>query len=763
MSGFLGIYPEYRVVDATGTYYADGSISTGSIYDWAGAIVTYKAQVVSAATSTISANSPVTADGLTTTTITVTARDAAGDVMPGIPAANVVVAATGSFNTLAQPTTATDANGQTTATLRSTAAEGKTVSVTIDGTPITQTASVTFTPSAFYKLAFWTQPVNTTAGTTMSAVVVQIQDGSGAPVAQSGTAITLTLNGGTLYGGTTTRNTNVSGEATFDDLVIQQAVTGLTFTAAGGGLGAALSATFDVTAATAGTLVFTTQPASTTSGSTMAAVVVQLQDAFGNAVPQSGTPITLTVNGSTLYSGANPQNTDATGKATFDDLVIRQSGTGLTFDASSNSLTPATSNAFNITATITAPVGIGTAGYGSSSSYISSLAVPVTSDVPANDTVIVAVVLYNNNAPTVTVSDSAGNSYTKNADITNSFTRTLLFSAQATGALTNDSSSITVSAPTVRYINVSAFSVGGLVSPSPVDRTATATGSSTTPSVGPTSTTTQANEILVGAFGVDVGSGTASLSAGTNYSLAPSNVTTGGMGIFPEHRIVTATGAYSANGTLMGTVSNWSAAIVTYKSGPALTSPTATSIGSTTATLGATVESEGSGSLSARGTCWATTATPRTNCAAEDGTALGAFAQDRASLTAGTRFYYAGYATNSAAETGYSPDGSFYTEPATQASGVAFTSVTATGMTVNWTRGSGNGVIVLIKAATAVDADPVDGTYTAYTASAAFGGGTQIWHRQLRDLQGDRYQRRGHGPDTRHDLLRRRLRIRRDR
>ena len=158
---------------------------------------------------------------------------------------------------------------------------------------------------------------------------------------------------------------------------------------------------------------------------------------------------------------------------------------------------------------------------------------------------------------------------------------------------------------------------------------------------------------------------------------------------------------------------------------PTLTSPTATSIGSTTATLGANVTSDGGAPLTARGTCWGTSAAPTANCVAAEGTPTGAFTQGRTGLTAGIRLYYRGYATNSAG-TGYSPDGSFYTEPATQASGVTFTPVSTTSMTVGWTRGSGSGVIVLMSASSPVDSDPVDGTYSGYTASTAFGGGAQI-------------------------------------
>ncbi len=101
---------------------------------------------VSAANSAVAvAPDSLAADGATIATITITARDGANNPIAGIPAANVVVSATGTGNALTQPTTATDSNGQTTAALRSTTSEVKTVSVAITGTTVTQQPSVTFT------------------------------------------------------------------------------------------------------------------------------------------------------------------------------------------------------------------------------------------------------------------------------------------------------------------------------------------------------------------------------------------------------------------------------------------------------------------------------------------------------------------------------------------------------------------------------------------------------------------------------------------
>ena len=156
---------------------------------------------------------------------------------------------------------------------------------------------------------------------------------------------------------------------------------------------------------------------------------------------------------------------------------------------------------------------------------------------------------------------------------------------------------------------------------------------------------------------------------------------------------------------------------------PTLSTPTVSGIGSTSATLGATIDS-GSG-ISAYGTVWGTSPAPTGNALAAGGAASPphTFSHARTGLPASTRIYYRGYATNGAG-TGYSPDGSFYTNPGSQASRINFMSAAETELIVSWTRGNGDGVIVLISESYAVDADPAD--ETEYTANAAFGSGEQI-------------------------------------
>jgi hypothetical protein len=158
---------------------------------------------------------------------------------------------------------------------------------------------------------------------------------------------------------------------------------------------------------------------------------------------------------------------------------------------------------------------------------------------------------------------------------------------------------------------------------------------------------------------------------------------------------------------------------------PILTSPTATSVTGTTAMLGATITDDGGTPIAWAGSCWGTSPAPTTHCAERYRDGIGAFSWERNDLYPGTHFYYRGIATN-AAYTGYSPDGSFYTEPKTQASNLYFPQRTSTTVTVAWYPGNGDGVIVLMRYGLPVNSGPVDGTYTTYTDSPIFGLGSQV-------------------------------------
>ncbi|MGD9612075.1 MAG: hypothetical protein AB7V22_04150, partial [Kiritimatiellia bacterium] len=178
---------------------------------------------------------------------------------------------------------------------------------------------------------------------------------------------------------------------------------------------------------------------------------------------------------------------------------------------------------------------------------------------------------------------------------------------------------------------------------------------------------------------------------------------------------VAAAGDVTTTGTESGTASGNAQTIITL---PTVTSPTATAIGQTGATLGANVTSLGGTTISERGTVWGTSANPTGNAEPEGGTTTGTFSESRTGLTQGTKVYYRGYAVNTVG-TAYSADGSFHTEPA-QATDVSFSSVGTYVMTVNWTKpASADGVIVVMRAGNSTVDDPVDGT--VHTANAAYG------------------------------------------
>jgi Domain of unknown function (DUF1929)/Invasin, domain 3/Bacterial Ig-like domain (group 2) len=103
------------------------------------ATVTVTAGTVSASQSTVAAAPTSIAPGGGTSTVTVTAKDANGNPVSG---ATVVLAATGMTN-LTQPAGTTNASGVATGTVGSMMEETITITATIDGTAITQTATVT--------------------------------------------------------------------------------------------------------------------------------------------------------------------------------------------------------------------------------------------------------------------------------------------------------------------------------------------------------------------------------------------------------------------------------------------------------------------------------------------------------------------------------------------------------------------------------------------------------------------------------------------
>jgi hypothetical protein len=200
----------------------------------------------------------------------------------------------------------------------------------------------------------------------------------------------------------------------------------------------------------------------------------------------------------------------------------------------------------------------------------------------------------------------------------------------------------------------------------------TTASSSTAPSITTTTPTSIAQTTATGG-GEIVSDGGASVTArgvvwstSINPTTALSTKTSDGTGTGVFSSSVTSLTAntlyhiraYATNsvGTSYGADTTFTTLII-----PTVTTPTSASVATTTVTLGANVTSLGNpASISARGVCYGTSASPTTPCSTASGTTTGIYTTNITGLTPGTLYYYRGFATNTTG-TAYSADGTFTT------------------------------------------------------------------------------------------------------
>ncbi|MFZ9033925.1 MAG: fibronectin type III domain-containing protein, partial [Anaerohalosphaeraceae bacterium] len=226
--------------------------------------------------------------------------------------------------------------------------------------------------------------------------------------------------------------------------------------------------------------------------------------------------------------------------------------------------------------------------------------------------------------------------------------------------------------------------------------------------------------------GDDLGDGTRVVYTGTGTSVPVTNLTPGTTYHAAVYEVAgTAGPGLTGINYLHATAAPTNSQLIVGP--PAVSTPTVTNVSTNSATLGATVDGDGGdpGGLTDRGTVWNTTGSPIVeNSQSKTGQpVVGEFTQTVSGLPSDSLVYFRGYASNSYG-TSYSEDATFYTEPSIQASAINFTNVTDASMTINWTAGSGDGSIVVVRAGGAVNSDPVD--ENEYTASGTFGSGEDL-------------------------------------
>jgi fibronectin type 3 domain-containing protein len=241
------------------------------------------------------------------------------------------------------------------------------------------------------------------------------------------------------------------------------------------------------------------------------------------------------VNGTRYYYTVTAANTAGTSPASGEASATPQTGTTAGYVRRVGTATAAT-------AKTTTSVAVGSPGVVAAHTLVVSLLLSSTSSITG----------------TVSATDTAGNTYTTAADINDGSggDRTVVLTAVNAKALAAGST-ITLTYPSSNETHLSVDEFSGVTG---VDKTAKATGTGTSFNSGLTTTTTQPNEILVGAVGAE--SATTPTWA-TGWTALPTLAVTTDY-LDTSYRTAATTGTYSATGT---TSNQWMAGIITLTTG----------------------------------------------------------------------------------------------------------------------------------------------------------------------------------------------------
>ncbi len=341
-------------------------------------VVTVAAGPVSPSESRVDASpNQIPAGG--SSTVTVTARDAASNPVAG---ASVTLNVTGG-GTLTAPGS-TNANGVATSTFSSTELGPHTITATINGTAVTDNATVTVTVGEASRIVIATQPDDNVQNGAQLAPqpVVQVQDDQGNNVGPAGRVITAALAsgpGGAQLGGDVTRETDGSGRAAFTNLSITGPVGSYTIRFSSGTLTTVTSGTITLTTGpvSAGQSSVNANPDQVPAGTGQSTVTVTARDAGGNPVQGASVELQATGSGNSL---GNPGSTNSSGVAT-----ATFSATGLgqhTITARINGVT-VTDNA--IVTVTSGPVSASQSSVRSSADQITAGGAPATITITARD------------------------------------------------------------------------------------------------------------------------------------------------------------------------------------------------------------------------------------------------------------------------------------------------------------------------------------------------------------------------------------------
>jgi hypothetical protein len=284
-------------------------------------------------------------------------RDASGNAVAQAGVSVSAAIASGAGTLSGTTSVATNADGV--ATFGNLSISGtvgdRTLAFTSTGLTDAASDTITISAGAPERLSITTQPSSSArSGVAFEQQpLIQLRDASGNAVSQADVNVTAAIaSGGGTLGGAKTVATDANGVADFSNLLISGTVGDRTLSFSATGLTGATSGTINLTAGAASQLSISTQPSATArNGEAFARQpVVQLQDASGNDVSQTGITITVALaSGDGTLGGAATATTNASGTATFTGLRITGTVGERTLRFSAAGLTGATSDAISVT------------------------------------------------------------------------------------------------------------------------------------------------------------------------------------------------------------------------------------------------------------------------------------------------------------------------------------------------------------------------------------------------------------------------------
>jgi hypothetical protein len=277
-----------------------------------GPVTAGKSQV-SAAPATIMASG-----GSSRSTITVTARDAFDNPIPGLA---VTLSATGTGNTLTQPAAQTGSNGSTTGLLSATTPGNRVVSATIAGRAVTQTATIAVSagaPSATRSSA--TVPDGTAGKGTI--IEIQLRDAQGNDVPGKASAIAVSVSGANSRGSVSASHQDggrYTAAYTPEKAGTDQVQVRVSGTAVPGSPFASAVQAGDADAGSSQAVV----PTCVESADLPAGITITAFDAFGNRVTRGGDDFQIRVNQGTSVKPTDNGDGTYTARLGLDIGVFR--------------------------------------------------------------------------------------------------------------------------------------------------------------------------------------------------------------------------------------------------------------------------------------------------------------------------------------------------------------------------------------------------------------------------------------------------------